>query len=407
LGKEEDRAMALVDGRLEVSRGGNNAGDAGPPEVSIIVLNWNRSALTLNCLSSVRRYTRSIGVELIVVDNGSNPLELAALKNGMDPDVHLISLAQNMFFGEGNNIAAEAARGNFLLFLNNDATIASDVANDLVVQFAKCFSAGAIGPRLNFPNGAIQEAGAFLLPNGISLRYGQSGLNVDPHFESGNHVVDYCSAACLLVERQTFIKVGGFDPLFDPAYYEDCDLCLRLRSMGLYTYYASEIEVFHEANATSSELWGHEGISQIVAKNHRKFLDRWRYYLEGRIAHPVMPKDPLPAAKSRIPTSESCGEVLLQSPAILQVSPDCSVLFRVAAALQHKYIVTLAPPEACSSLRVRSLCRHFGVQLSNLKLTRGSQLKTATYDYVFSFSDRYSAGGDSLRETLKSIYKLL
>src|SRR4029077_6722976 len=103
---------------------------------------------------------------------------------------------------------------------------------------------------------------------------------------------------------------------FDPAYYEDCDLCLRLKAIGLYTYYASEIEVFHNENATSSELWGREEISQIVTKNRRKFLDRWRYYLQGRIAHPVMLKDPLPAVESNIRTSESCGEVLLHSPAI-------------------------------------------------------------------------------------------
>ena len=155
--------------------------------------------------------------------------------------------------------------------------------------------------------------------------------------------------------------------------------------MGLYTYYASEIEVFHEENATSSELWGREEISQIVTRNQRKFLDRWRYYLEGRIAHPVMLKDPLPAAESDIRTIESCGEVLLRSPAILQVSADCSILFRVAAALQHKYIVTFALPEVCSSLRVSSLCRHFGVQLSNLKLIRGSHLNTGLMIMCFHF----------------------
>jgi hypothetical protein len=120
-----------------------------------------------------------------------------------------------------------------------------------------------------------------------------------------------------------------------------------------------------------------------------------------------MLKDPLPTAESDILTSESCSEVLLQSPAILQVSADCSILFRVAAALQHKYIVTFALPEVCSSLRVSSLCRHFGVQISNLKLIRGSLLNTATYNHVFSFPDRYSAEGDSRREILKSIYKLL
>ena len=85
--------------------------------------------------------------------------------------------------------------------------------------------------------------------------------------------------------------------------------------------------------------------------------------------------------------------MLLHSPAILQVSADCSILFRVAAALQHKYIVTFALPEVCSALRVSSLCRHFGVQLRDLKLIRGSHLNTATYDHVFSFPDRFSPKG--------------
>src|SRR5215831_16293744 len=102
-----------------------DGGDPGAIEVSIIILNWNKSALTLNCVESVKRYTRT-RYEIIVVDNGSDPLELAAIKAGLDQQVRLISLSRNMFFGEGNNIAVEAAHGKFVLFLNNDVTIGSD-----------------------------------------------------------------------------------------------------------------------------------------------------------------------------------------------------------------------------------------------------------------------------------------
>ena len=233
---------------------GNNGDDAGPPEVSIIILNWNKSALTLSCLKSLRQHTRSIGVEIIVVDNGSNPLELAALKNGMDPDVHLISLAQNMFLVKVTT-SPQKPRGATYYCFSITMRFPSDIAKTWSFNSRNAFQRVRLNQDFKFPNGAIQEAGGFLLPSGVSFRGGEMDFKVDPHFESGNHVVDYCSAACLLVERQAFMKVGGFDPLFDPASYEDCDLCLRLRSLGLYTYYASDIEVFHEENATSSELW--------------------------------------------------------------------------------------------------------------------------------------------------------
>ncbi|WP_159012451.1 glycosyltransferase family 2 protein [Bradyrhizobium sp. S69] len=390
--------------------GGGETADVDPPEVSIIILNWNKSDLTLRCLENVKRHTRSVSFEILVVDNGSNSFELATLKKGLDQSATLISLSQNMFFGEGNNIAAEAARGRFLLFLNNDVTI-DDIINDLIVQFKTCFSAGAVGPKFLYPSGVLQEAGAFLLPNGMSLRGGQQNLKVDPHFEYGSHIVDYCSAACLLVERDSFFKVGGFDPLFDPGYYEDCDLCFRLRAMGLYTYYASEIVVIHEENVTSSALWGGEEINQIVAKNRSLFLNRWRYYLEGRIGNPVTIVDPLPSFEQSEmpPVTTRSGKILMQSTTILQISAQCSAMFRIADALQNKYSITFAVPEVCSALRVCALGRHFGVQLRDATLVRQSTQGTPEYHFSLSFSDHSLVGGAQKlnHDTLKSIYKLL
>ena len=386
-----------------------DGGEPGAIEVSIIILNWNKSALTLNCVESVKRYTRT-RYEIIVVDNGSDPLELAAIKAGLDQQVRLISLSRNMFFGEGNNIAVEAAHGKFVLFLNNDVTIGSDVTSALIRDFAKCFSAGAIGPKFLYSNGVTQEAGGFLLPNGLSLGGGQLGQKIDPHFWRGCHIVDYCSAACLLVERRVFMKIGGFDPLFDPAYYEDCDLCLRLRSIGLYTYFASETEVVHEKNMTSGDLWGRDKIGRIVEANHIKFLDRWGYYLENRINGRAQLSDPLPAAASSVcnQTKENRLQILFQSQRILELSPSCRGLFSAAAALQNNFEITIALPEVCSSLRVSLLCRHFGVQLNDVKLVRLSELGDRSYDYVFSLSNAEPAdSGRESEELMKSIYNLI
>jgi GT2 family glycosyltransferase len=323
----------------------------------------------------------------------------------------LISLSRNLFFGEGNNIAIEAARGKYVLFLNNDVTISSDVTSELIAAFKKNFSAGAIGPKFKFPNGATQEAGAFLLPDGLSLRGGQLGQSIDPHFWRGCHIVDYCSAACLLVEKQVFVELGGFDPLFDPAYYEDCDLCLRLRSIGLYTYFASEIEVIHDENMTSREVWGQERIRGIVSVNHKRFLNRWKYYLENRIWRDVELHDPLQVGRNR----QTCGEpegdrpkVLLRSEKILEMSPISRALLSSASALRHKFDVTIALPEVCSSLRTMSLFRHFNLEPSYANLVRISDLTGHYYDHSFSLEDAQSNSFAAVnnQRVMKAIYAL-
>ena len=135
-------------------------------DVSILILNWNKSDLTLKCVESVRRHVGGVNYEIIVVDNGSEFGQAERLQAGLNGDVRFISLKHNMFFGEGNNIAAEAARGEFLLFLNNDVTVTANCVSALLAQFKNCFSPGAVGPKFLYPNGGLQEAGAFIGPDG-------------------------------------------------------------------------------------------------------------------------------------------------------------------------------------------------------------------------------------------------
>jgi GT2 family glycosyltransferase len=354
------------------------------PEVSIIILNWNKSALTLKCLKSIRSNVAANSCEIIIVDNGSEPAELAHLKAGLDASSILISLDRNMFFGGGCNIGAKAARGKFLLFLNNDVLITPGSVDGLVARYKSSFSPGAIGPKFLYPNGLLQEAGAFVLTSGRSFQQGKGGIEPDRHFARGVHIVDYCSAACLLIERDTFMKHGGFDPIFEPAYFEDADLCFRLRAKGLYTYYASDVSVYHEENATSAVLWSHEEILAIVAKNSLKFLQRWSAYLESRLKGAGQPSGL--GVRSSAP-SASMGNILLRSATILDDSADCDAMLRCAAALESRYEITLAAPEISRRPQIDALCRKLGLRLNNYKTAKLADTDGSSYDHTISFPD--------------------
>lgn len=378
------------------------------PEVSIIILNLNKSKLTLKCVESVRNHTPHGVCEIIVVDNGSVLEQAEHLRNSLREDIQFISLTENMFFGEGNNIAAEKASGRLLLFLNNDVTFADNAVEQLLTAFRSCFAPGAIGPRFLYTDGKLQEAGGFMRPDGWPVQQGKGELELDSHFEQGCHIVDYCSAACLLVEREVFLKLGGFDPLFDPAYFEDCDLCLRIRSLGLFTYFSSNTKVYHEENTTSASLWHNEKINEIATRNHQTFLRRWGSYLEKRLMH----DQPFPAPLQLVPEyrerpqDDRSRAVALCSSSLIEANESCSAMLRCASALEKKYKITFAAPEFCSRLRIFSLCRHFEIKLDDFSIISSSALDANKYDHVLRFGDDGLGGYSSNLETLKAIFRM-
>lgn len=375
--------------------------------VSVVILNFNKSALTLRCLESVSKHIRG-SREIIVVDNGSRAPELELLKRSLDQEVRLISLATNLFFGEANNIAAEAAQGRFLLFLNNDVDVHSDIADELVGTFEGCYAPGAVGARLMYPSGDIQEVGGFMLRDGRSLRTGRSGAEADLYFRSGTHIVDYCSAACLLIERDTFIRIGGFDPLFDPAYYEDCDLCFRLRVAGLYVYVASHIAVVHHENTTSCEVWGMDRVHELVEVNRKRFLRRWGDYLEARVRDGMEPSDPWRDGPRAVEDPISAGNgprVLVRTDRILDLSDHSRAIFECALALHERCRFTLGLPEVCSSLRLNLLSRHFELAVPHFDLVRNSEANAGMFDEVIDLS-ALARGETSLAESFRIVGKL-
>jgi GT2 family glycosyltransferase len=131
------------------------------------------------------------------------------------------------------------------------------------------------------PDGTLQEAGSFIHESGYSLQVGRVGV-YHPGEELEWRVVDYCSAACLAVPKAIFRELGGFDPVFCPAYFEDVDLCFRIAATGKFVVYCPASTVMHLKNITAAQIWTPGEMEKIIEANRLKFLSRWGEWLQSR-----------------------------------------------------------------------------------------------------------------------------
>src|SRR3954447_20398234 len=142
------------------------------PEVSIIIINYNRSHLTAECLNSIFTNTAGRRYEIVLVDNGSEPKEFRKV-SGLPYCFEFIRIPVNRYFAEANNIGVESSRGKFIVLLNNDTLVSEGWLEPLIDVLETSYAAGGVGPRLLYPNGSLQEAGAFVSVNGMSIRRGK------------------------------------------------------------------------------------------------------------------------------------------------------------------------------------------------------------------------------------------
>ena len=196
------------------------------PIVSILIVNWNAAALTRECIRQIWANTEGYKYEIVIADNGSSPDDVDRLRN-LGEGVQLLDLACNRFFGEANNIAAEVSRGRFLCMLNNDAFVQPGWLQPLIKPLAADPQIGATGPLFLFPDGTVQEAGCVIDSRGYPVRYGR-GDELPSPVVLESKFVDYISAAALVVSRDVFMEAGGYDLAYEPSYYEDADLCLKI-----------------------------------------------------------------------------------------------------------------------------------------------------------------------------------
>ena len=260
---------------------------AGAPVVSILVISYNTRAMTLDCLRSVIVET-TVPYELIVVDNASPDGSAAAIAEAF-PEIRLIASDRNLGFARGNNVAAWEARGRYLLLLNPD-TIVLDRAIDRLVAFAeRTPEAGIWGGRTLFPDGSLNPSSVFgdvtlwsvfCRTTGLSLIFPRSAF-FNPEAYGGwnrdsERAVDVVQGSFLLIRRELWRALGGFDPSF-VMYGDEADLCLRARDRGAQPRMTPEATIVHFHGASSSRRADRE-IMTLTAKATlvRRHLPAWQ-----------------------------------------------------------------------------------------------------------------------------------
>ncbi len=218
--------------------------------LSVLIVNFNTRLLTCQCLRSLLPEARALGAQVIVVDNGSTDGSPEAI-GAEFPEVEVMALDGNLGFGAANNRAAARSAARYLLLLNSD-TIVHTGALQALIDCANVYSdAGAVGARLLNADGSLQLS-CWRFPTlwrataetfGLLRLIGRPSNYRPPDYDSIRRV-DFAIGACLLVDRQAFVKVGGFDEAFF-MYAEDTDLCRRLRAIGKYVYYTPASVVTH------------------------------------------------------------------------------------------------------------------------------------------------------------------
>lgn len=250
---------------------------ADDPELSIVLVVYNRAEFTLRCLSSLMKNAPSLS-EIIVVDNASQD-ETGDLLDQVQ-GARIIRNEENRHYIMGANQGAEAARGQYLLFLNNDSEVLTGSIESALDTLKSGDNIGAVGGKLILPDGTLQEAGSIVWQNGSCVAYGRGGDPFSPPFMFRRDV-DFCSAAFLLTKRDTFLNSGGFDEAFRPAYYEDADYCFKLRRGGHRIVYDPGAAVVHYEFGSSESS---EDAIQLQIRNRGIFVTK---HAEDLKSHPV------------------------------------------------------------------------------------------------------------------------
>ena len=252
------------------------------------VLVLDRIDLVEGLLDSIGTAT-SLATEVIVVANGTAEALVQAL--AARQDIVLVRSPVNLGFGGGNNLAARFARGESLVFVNDDSVLAPGCLDHLAERAAADAAIGAVGSRIISADGTLQEAGAVLWRDGSATHVGR-GLAADAAVYEEGRDVDYSSANGLLVRRSAWEAVGGFDERYFPAYYEDVDLCMRLRDNGFRVVYEPSARLVHlESQSTADEF------KVFLLERHRRlFAEHWADHLADREPPPSVDR---PAAVRR------------------------------------------------------------------------------------------------------------
>ena len=226
----------------------------GSPLISVIIPNKDHADMLKKCVESVFANDYQ-NVEIIIVENNSTERETFAYYRELsrDPRVRLIRWRHGFNYSAINNYGVRYAKGEYLLFLNND--VRGDISSDWLTEMlgvCQRKDVGAVGARLYYPNNRIQHAGIVIGIGGVAgamfvdLPKGRGGYM---HKAAIMQDLSAVTAACMLVKREAFEKAGGFTEELAVA-FNDVDLCLKIGKSGYRIVYDPFAELYHDESRT-------------------------------------------------------------------------------------------------------------------------------------------------------------
>lgn len=241
------------------------------PTVSIVIPVYNQFGYTYNCLKSIIKNTTDVEYEVIIGDDCST--DITQQISEIVQNITVAKTKTNVRFLRNCNNAAKLARGKYILFLNNDTQVLPNWLSSLVELIERKNDIGMVGSKLLYPDGTLQEAGGIIWGDGHAWNYGNGQSPNKPEF---NYVkeVDYISGAAIMIRKNLWEKIGGFDELFNPAYCEDSDLAFEVRKHGYKLMYQPLSMVVHfEGKSNGTDL--SSGVKKYQVENQVKLKKKW------------------------------------------------------------------------------------------------------------------------------------
>ena len=248
---------------------------AAQAAVSVVTVTYGTGPIVLECLAALAATLAGVDAEVIVVDqppprSRDRALPTAARLRLATAGVRLVVTDRNYGFGGGNTVGVAHAKAPHVVLLNPDAVVRPGWLEPLVAALDDP-AVGIAAPVLLNPDGSFQEAGQTLNRKG-----GTAPITERPSTPVTE--VTYASAACWALRRAEYEQLGGFDPRYHPAYFEDVDLALRYARRELRSVVVAASEVVHHAGtgARQRTAW--------AAPQHAIFRARWATELVGMAA---------------------------------------------------------------------------------------------------------------------------
>lgn len=247
------------------------------PLVSILIPIRDKVNLLKKCIESIKTKSSYLNYEIIVIDNGSCENDTKIYLNEIKLQGVMVVVDEGPFnFSRINNYGASFSKGDFLLFLNNDIEVISSDWIEELLSFAVQRDVGCVGAKLYYPDNTIQHGGVILGIGGIAGHAHKHFKRDEEGYEGRlflQQELSAVTAACMMVRKELFQTVSGFDEIFSRA-YNDVDLCLRISQLGFRNVWTPFAELYHY----ESKSRGYDESEELIAINEieRQLMrERW------------------------------------------------------------------------------------------------------------------------------------